>query len=292
MNATPRPQATADTAAPARPQLRSGRAFAHTTGASGSGHPHRSDGRSPHTPRGARHPGPHGGPGTTPPVPGPPAWTRPRRGLFPALCVLLLALLTWQTAAHGPLRALDERLGRTVAGSGFPGGLARFLSDLGNVTVALPVLLAAIAVSAVTTARARRVRRWWAPALGAALAMAAVPALVVPLKSWVGRPGPPETAASGAHDGFFPSGHTATAAVAYGAATLLVLTACRPGRRPRVLALCAYVLLNAGVGIGLVRCGYHWPLDVMGAWCLSGVVLWALALAVARVTRADPPPGP
>ncbi|UQI47604.1 phosphatase PAP2 family protein [Streptomyces sp. HU2014] len=290
MNATPRPQETADTAAPALPQLRSGRAFAHTTGASGSGHPHRSDGRSPHTPRGARHPGPHGGPGTTPPVPGPPAWTR--RGLFPALCVLLLAFLTWQTASHGPLRALDERLGRTVAHSGFPGGLARFLADLGNVTVALPVLLAAIAVSALATARARRGRRWWPPALGAALAMAAVPALVVPLKSWVGRPGPPEMAASGAHDGFFPSGHTATAAVAYGAATLLLLTATHAGRRPRALALGAYVLLNAGVGIGLVRCGYHWPLDVAGAWCLSGAVLWALALPLTRVTRADQPPGP
>lgn len=291
MNATPRPQETADTAASALPQRRPGRAFAHTTGASGSGHPHRSDSRPPHTPRGARHPGPHGGPGTTPPVPGPPAWARTRRGLFPALCVLLLALLTWQTAARGPLRGLDERLGRTVAGSGFPSGLAHVLADLGNVTVALPVLLAATALSTVVAVRARRIRRWWPPALGAALAMAAVPALVVPLKSWIGRPGPPGTAASGVTDGFFPSGHTATAAVAYGAATLLLLTARPAGRRPRALALCGYVLLNAGVGIGLVRCGYHWPLDVVAAWCLSGVVLWALGLALARVTRADPPPG-
>ncbi|PSM37922.1 hypothetical protein C6Y14_39550 [Streptomyces dioscori] len=39
------------------PQLRPGRAFAHTTGALCSGSPHRSDSRSPQTPRGARQPG-------------------------------------------------------------------------------------------------------------------------------------------------------------------------------------------------------------------------------------------
>ncbi|MCZ0993156.1 hypothetical protein O1L44_08610 [Streptomyces noursei] len=32
-------------------------------------------------------------------------------------------------------------------------------------------------------------------------------------------------------------------------------------------------LLNAGVGLGLVRQGYHWPLDVFGGWCLAGVLL-------------------
>ncbi|MFF7727616.1 phosphatase PAP2 family protein [Streptomyces sp. NPDC008001] len=327
MRETPRPQGTADGAEPVRPQCRPGRAFAHTTGALRSGHPHRSDGRPPHTPRGARHPGPHGGLGTSPPVPGPPASRRLVRGLFPALCTLLLALVTWQVAARGPLRASDEALGRTVASSSLPGGAAQFLAELGNASVAVPVLIAAMVASALL----RRGPGRWLPAVWAALTMAAVPAVIVPLKAWIGRSGPPAMAASGVHDGFFPSGHTATAAVAYGAAVLLLLpprapslrtrphagvfpappraragarTAPHAGRsmvrphaclsrlRPRGLhartrawAAIGYLVLNAGVAAGLVRCGYHWPLDVVGAWCLSGVLLWGLAQALRHPVR-------
>ncbi|MER7164099.1 hypothetical protein [Streptomyces lydicus] len=50
-------------------------------------------------------------------------------------------MLTWQVAGHGPLRTLDERLGRAVAGGGFPSSAAHFLADLGNTAVALPVLV-------------------------------------------------------------------------------------------------------------------------------------------------------
>ncbi|MBB4891011.1 undecaprenyl-diphosphatase [Streptomyces olivoverticillatus] len=278
MKETPRPQGTAGDAVPVLPQCRTGRALAHTTGALGSGNPHRSDARPPHTPRGARRAGRHGGLGTSPPVPGPSAF-RPRTVLFPALCIALFALLAWQIAAHGPLRALDERLGRGAEGAGaLPWGVCGFLADLGNTAVALPVLGAALLFSALRPAAPSR---RWLPPLAAALAMAAVPALVVPLKAWLARPGPP-VMAGGVHEGFFPSGHAATAAVAYGAAALLLL----PRRLPAALA---YVLLNAGVGVGLVRRGYHWPLDVLGAWCLSGALLWCLALVVSRPGRA---PGP
>ncbi|TFV33131.1 hypothetical protein E4K10_30035 [Streptomyces sp. T1317-0309] len=54
---------------PRPPQLRPGRALAHTPGASGSGSPHRSDGRTPQTPRGGRHPDPDGRLGATPVAP-------------------------------------------------------------------------------------------------------------------------------------------------------------------------------------------------------------------------------
>ncbi|WP_308401667.1 phosphatase PAP2 family protein [Streptomyces roseoverticillatus] len=338
MRETPRPQGTADGAEPVRPQCRPGRAFAHTTGALRSGHPHRSDGRPPHTPRGARHPGPHGGLGTSPPVPGPPAWRRRlMRGIFPALCALLFVLISWQIAARGPLRALDEDLGRSVSASSAPGGSAQFLADLGNASVAVPVLIAAMVASVLLRRRHRP--RPWLPSVWAALAMAAVPAVIVPVKAWIGRTGPPAMAASGVHDGFFPSGHTATAAVAYGAALLLLMpplasvsrarphagvsppphAACArtaphagsaPGSTPpharpssrikprnrhargRAWAAIAYVVLNAGVAAGLVRCGYHWPLDVVGAWCLSGVLLWGLAQALMRPAhgRGSRPP--
>ncbi|MGW1073984.1 phosphatase PAP2 family protein [Streptomyces sp. NPDC002537] len=288
MNAPPRPQGTADTAESAHPHDRPGRAFAHDpTGASGSGHPHRSDGRPPHTPRGARHPDHHGGLGTSPPVPGPSAKRLLRTFLFPGLCVLLFALLTWQVVTHGPLRAFDERVGRAVSGSAFPGGVAHFLADLGNLTVALPVLAAAMAVTALRAPRGRR----WLPPLCAALTTAVVPALVVPVKDAVARPGP--AAMAGAPDGFFPSGHAATAAVAYGAAALLFLLP-RPGPargRRRVAVVALYAVVNAGVAVGLVRCGYHWPLDVLGSWCLSGVLLWGLALALTRRPPAGRPRG-
>ncbi|MFE2312915.1 hypothetical protein ACFXC8_06800, partial [Streptomyces sp. NPDC059441] len=67
MRDTPRPQGTVGDTGSRPPQLRPGRALAHTPGASGSGSPHRSDSRSPQTPRGARRPDPDGRPRKTPP---------------------------------------------------------------------------------------------------------------------------------------------------------------------------------------------------------------------------------
>ncbi len=196
---------------------------------------------------------------------------------------LLFAVLTWQVAGHGPLRALDERLGRAVAHGGLPAGPAGFFADLGNTAVALPVLSAVLVWAVWRGRREARHRaadggappRWWLPPLAAGLTAAAVPALVVPLKLWLARPGPPQMAGA-VHEGFYPSGHGATAAVLYGLAALLLFrdrrrTAARRAVVPAVTA--AVVLLNAGVGTGLVRRGYHWPLDVLGSWCLAGVLL-------------------
>ncbi|MCC3772208.1 phosphatase PAP2 family protein [Streptomyces sp. UNOC14_S4] len=199
---------------------------------------------------------------------------------------MLFVLCTWQVVTHGPLRGVDEHLGRAISGSGFPSGVAHAFADLGNTVVALPVLVLAMAVTAWRTAGPRR----WLPPLYAALAMAAVPAVVVPVKNAVARPGP--AAMAGAPDGFFPSGHTATAAVAYGAAVLLLLLPA-PGLvrgRWRTALVGLYAVVNAGVAVGLVRCGYHWPLDVFGSWCLSAVLLWGLARALTRPRRADRPP--
>ncbi|MFI7321700.1 phosphatase PAP2 family protein [Streptomyces venezuelae] len=196
-----------------------------------------------------------------------------------SLSVLLFALLTWQIVADGPLRRADERAGRALTGSRLPDRAAEFLADLGNATVAVPVL---VAVAAYTAWQARRggAFRWWLPAVAALVAMAAVPVLVAPLKALIDRPGPPGMAGGG---GFYPSGHAATAAVAYGAAVLLLLPLLRGayGRRELVIACC---LLNVAVGFGLVRRGYHWPLDVVASWCLAAVLLWAVVLVVSRST--------
>ncbi|MYT34154.1 MULTISPECIES: phosphatase PAP2 family protein [unclassified Streptomyces] len=201
-----------------------------------------------------------------------------RRYALLALCsALLFGLVTWQVAAHGAVRGLDERLGRGVAAGAVPGPLAQFFADLGNATVAVPVLLAAAGWAVWRTRRggAGPGRVWPAP-VAAVGALAAVPALVVPFKVWLDRPGPPRMA--GVHEGFYPSGHGATAAVAYGLVALLLLRAYakrqrRAGVRVTWVVAAVTGLLNAGVGLGLVRQGYHWPLDVLGGWCLAGVLL-------------------
>ncbi|MFD9792393.1 phosphatase PAP2 family protein [Streptomyces sp. NPDC059070] len=265
MRETPRPQGTAGGSRAAHLQPRSGRALARTAGAFGSGTPHRSDGRPPHTPRGARSTGPGGHPGTSPPVPGWPAF------LCAALAVLF-ALITWQVVADGPLRRLDERVDRHLAGRG-PQGLAEVLADLGSMPVALPVLALALGYAVWRGARL--------DALITALTMAAVPALVVPLKMWTDRAGPLTSAT-----GYYPSGHTATAMVAYGGAALLLARWTAP-RRSWLMPAAAGVL-TAATGIGLVLHGYHWPLDVLASGCLCGVLLVLSSTGMRRSSARTP----
>ncbi|MEU0944647.1 phosphatase PAP2 family protein [Streptomyces canus] len=272
MRDTPRPQGTVGDIRPGPPQLRPGRALAHTTGASGSGSPHRSDSRPPQTPRGGRRTDLIGRPGTTPPVPGRPAFLI----LLLGIPALLFALITWQVVEDGPLLRVDERISRALV---HPDRVSAGLADLGNVEVALPVLVVALFWSA-RQARRAGTDRWWLPSTAAAVLMALVPALVVPLKELTDRPG---TAVSPG-TGYYPSGHTATAAVAYGAATLLVLPWLRSTRTRRALVV-GYGLLVLGVSFGLVRRGWHWPLDVVGSWCLCTVLLLALWLLLARHSR-------
>ncbi|MFD8968449.1 phosphatase PAP2 family protein [Streptomyces sp. NPDC059568] len=184
------------------------------------------------------------------------------------LCAVLFPLLTWQAAAGGPLRDADERLGRALARQG-PTPLTEFLADLGGMPVALPVLAVALGYAVWRGQRAR--------ALAAALAMAAVPALVVPLKIWTDRQGPLTDAT-----GYYPSGHTATAMVAFGGAALLLAPYTR-----RNWAMPVAVLLTLATGIGLVLRGYHWPLDVLGSLALCGMLL----LVLGRVLHALGAPG-
>ncbi|MGW5653503.1 phosphatase PAP2 family protein [Streptomyces humi] len=278
MRDTPRPQGTVGDLRPGPPQLRPGRALAHTTGASGSGSPHRSDGRPPQTPRGVRRSDPDGRPGTTPPVPG-----RPTSFLLllltglVALPAVLFALITWQVVAHGPLLRLDSRLSGALV---HPDRFSELLSDLGNVQVAVPVLVVVLAHVA-RRGRATGRDRWWLPPAAAAVLMALVPAVVVPLKEWTARPGTPVVPPA---VGYFPSGHTTTAAIAYGSATLVLLPWLASARARRLaVGICAALVL--GVSYGLVRRGWHWPLDVVAAWCLGTVMLTALALLLSRSRR-------
>lgn len=150
--------------------------------------------------------------------------------------------------------------------------------------VAVPVL---VVVLVYVGLRARRAgtERWWREPVGAGLLMAAVPAIVVPLKELVARSGPP---VMGPGTGFYPSGHTATAVVAYGSATLLLLPWLRRTYARR-LVLTGCLALNAAVAVGLVIRGFHWPLDVVASWCLCGALLILLRL-FARSPSPSPSP--
>lgn len=176
---------------------------------------------------------------------------------------------------RGPLLRGDERLSRAVVGRG-PLPLTEFLADLGNTQVALPVLAVSVGYA---LWRGHRLL-----ALASALAMAVVPAVVVPLKTLIDRPSPLDPTASG----YFPSGHAATAAVAYCGAALLV-SVCVRGRWPVPVALVSALALTVATGIGLVLRGYHWPLDVVGSWCL-GVLLLAPAYGLSRRPPSGSPP--
>ncbi|MFE1262839.1 phosphatase PAP2 family protein [Streptomyces albogriseolus] len=190
--------------------------------------------------------------------------------------LLLFLLITWQVLADGPLLDLDARLSDALVR---PDRASELLSDLGNVEVAVPVLALALAVTA-WRLRATGMDRWWLPPAAGAAAMLLVPVLVAPLKAWTDRPGTPAVPPA---TGYFPSGHTATAVVAYGAATLLLLRLPgSPAVRRGLVALCALLIL--GASYGLVRRGYHWPLDVAASWCLGAVLLAGVVL-VSRSSR-------
>ncbi|MER7399645.1 phosphatase PAP2 family protein, partial [Streptomyces sp. NPDC000151] len=109
------------------------------------------------------------------------------------------------------------------------------------------------------------------------------------------RPAPPGRLAGAT--GFYPSGHAATAAVAYGAAALLLLPYAAAPLSRRLLTTAALVLVLAN-GPGLVVRGYHWPVDVLGSWLLSAALLVLLhgalheALYGEVIRRRRPPPGP
>jgi undecaprenyl-diphosphatase len=201
-------------------------------------------------------------------------------------CVVLYGLLAWQVAVDGPVRGLDERAGPALARHA-PAG-AELLADLGGVWAALPVLAAATLYAAWRTRlRPAAVR---IPLLAGVAAFAVLPAVVLPLKSAQARPGPKGPLADD-YAGFFPSGHATTAAVAYGAAVLLLLPLLRSRAARRVLVAAAGLVVP-GAGAGLVWREYHWPLDVLAGWCVAGVLLaggWygagrLTAYAAARVT--------
>lgn len=199
---------------------------------------------------------------------------------LPALLGTVLVLVSWQVAVDGPLLGLDRwvrhgvRESRHELHSTLLNHLGTALSDLGGSVPAIPVLLAGGALAAWRSRRAAA-PRWWLPAVVAVLTTGLIPLLVVLAKAWFARPGPFGAPLAADQWGWYPSGHTATATLAYGVAALLLARTVGVPARRRLYAAAA--LLALGVGLGLVWSDYHWLLDVVASWCLGGLVLWTLA---------------
>jgi membrane-associated phospholipid phosphatase len=195
----------------------------------------------------------------------------------------VLGVLTEQVVTDGPLLAVDRAVRSTtlrlVADNpfGWLDTLAEWWTDLGSSGVAIPLLVAA------TLAAALRARSW-KPLLSATLAGIALFATVIPGKILVGRPGPEGQPVGPGDWGWFPSGHTSTAGVCLGTAAWLLALGCASARIRRIL-YSVTAGLCVGVGLTLIWRDYHWFLDVVAGWCLSGTILWSLARWAPRAPR-------
>jgi membrane-associated phospholipid phosphatase len=219
-----------------------------------------------------------------------PPRTRPRRlqsWLVPGGLLVVLAFLTINVLAHGPMISLDQHIRSAVQGHArspgwrwlgdSPAGPAWLLTYLGANFLAVPVL----AVTALALAVRRHTVR---PLMIAAVGVALLLVTVIPAKIIIGRPGPGLAAVAPGGLGAFPSGHTATACVCLSLAVFLLVD----GQPPRVarMALATLAAVWLLVGAALVWCDYHWFTDVVAGWALSAlllqVTLWVSRLQLSR----------
>jgi undecaprenyl-diphosphatase len=199
----------------------------------------------------------------------------------PALLLILFGLLLWQVVTHGVVTRIDVHVRNGIQGAATSADshwlykFGRGCADLGNQA---PAILTLLVVTAFTAWRVRS----WRPvliAVGAGLVLATV----IPLKIWVGRPGPGEAVLGDANLGFFPSGHTADAMCCYGTAAFLLATFVWTGRAARRrLAAPAGILIVLTI-FGLLWSNFHWLSDVLGSLCWCGAWL----IVVYRHGRAE-----
>jgi membrane-associated phospholipid phosphatase len=198
------------------------------------------------------------------------------RWVLPGIPVAVLAILTINVLASGPLVRVDQRIHSAVlartALSGWHWLTATSLSpaaviiDLADPHTAVPVLAA---IALVISARRRSLR----PLLTAAIAVVLLVATVIPAKIVIGRLAPGRLRLQPGGWGAFPSGHTTTATVCYVLVALLAAPLLPAAvRRAGLVALPVWCLI---VGIALVWANYHWMTDVIAGWALAALVLQA-----------------
>ena len=211
-------------------------------------------------------------------------WRRPAWLVTGGL--LILALLTVNVLAGGPLVGVDRRIRAAVQAQADSAtwawvgdswhAPARLLAELGNSQIAVPVL----ALSALFVALRHRSLR---PLLAAAAGVALLLVTVIPAKILIARPGPGQPPVVPGHRGVFPSGHTTTAGVCFALAVLL-LAPDLPARTRRA-AVAVMAALCFLIGGALVWCDFHWFTDVVAGWALTALIVMA-ALRLARPRSA------
>jgi undecaprenyl-diphosphatase len=190
----------------------------------------------------------------------------PRRSLFVVAAATLLVLLTIDVAARGAVTYVDEQVTEWLAGTT---GEVPSLSSAGEIGLSGGILAIVVLVAVQATFRA------W-PLLLAAGNVGAGGLVVVVTKAVVGRTGPGESTLPDGYPGFYPSGHTAVAALCVGTAAFVLLRwrGLLAGRvSPDTGGLVAGLVAGALAGAGAVLGGHHWVADVAGSLLLTAVVL-------------------
>lgn len=196
--------------------------------------------------------------------------------------LVAFALVTADVVSGGPLTHLDAQIRAGVQPRLPPNsawmGIAGSLGDIG-------VAATVMAIAGLVAAQIRW--RFW-PLLLAAGNLVAVEIMVYGVKAAVGRPGPGVEADRTGYPGYFPSGHTATAAVATATVVFLVL-ASRWGAarldRASTVALVAGLVVGVVAAVRSVLGDFHWASDVLGGLATAAIVL-TLGFATARA-QAD-----
>ena len=199
-------------------------------------------------------------------------------------------LLVWQVLSHGPVTRLDLSVRdgiqhwATMPSLSWALPVGRGLADFGDHPDSI-ILFAAAALGAAALANS------WRPLLPAALIGLGLLA-VVPLKIWIGRPGPGRVALGDAALGFFPSGHTADAFLCYGGAALVVCRAVRPPRWMRRTLIGGSAALVVLTIAGLLWSDFHWLSDTVGSLCWCGGILCLAGRLPERLVRPPVPLSP
>ncbi len=188
------------------------------------------------------------------------------------------ALVTADVVVGGYLSHLDTQVRDGIqpqpsATASWMGVVAAF----GEIGIAAALM----AISGLVAAHARW--RIW-PLVLAAGNFVAVEALVYVAKVAVGRPGPGVLATSAGYPGYFPSGHSATAAVSAGTVIFLVLASSWVGvslENASSGALAGGLLVGAVTAVRAVLGDFHWASDGLGGLAVAAIVL-TLGFAMAR----------
>ncbi len=109
------------------------------------------------------------------------------------------------------------------------------------------------------------------------------------LKALYGRVRPPAADALLAvpGDASFPSGHSLSSLLLYGALAMFVVLGART-LWPKMAAIAVALVPTLAVGASRVYLGVHWPSDVLASWCLGAAMLSVAGCALVAWDRLVP----